>query len=206
MQRAACRDCVWCMQQAGQKLHSSRPAGLQAPCPGLPAGRRCALAATVTYPMACMTTRVLDMLPGCVAAAAGLMDYVLADYTWARAVLLLGPTVATLGMTVQIPLATAADVVLSWTGLGHPHWMDSRRATLLTAAGTVAILAGVFGINCSGGSDAGSDAGGSSGGWQAGEQAGHIAADGGLQERFLQAGDGEGQQQHSEGAVQSVSA
>ncbi|WIA09997.1 hypothetical protein OEZ85_010209 [Tetradesmus obliquus] len=136
----------------------------------------------------------------------GLMDYVLADYTWARAVLLLGPTVATLGMTVQIPLATAADVVLSWTGLGHPHWMDSRRATLLTAAGTVAILAGVFGINCSGGSDAGSDAGGSSGGWQAGEQAGHIAADGGLQERLLQAGDGEGQQQHSEGAVQSVSA
>jgi hypothetical protein len=30
------------------------------------------------------------------------MDYVLADFLWARAVLLLGPTVATLGLSVQV--------------------------------------------------------------------------------------------------------
>jgi solute carrier family 35 protein F5 len=138
-------------------------------------------------------------------AAAGLMDYVLADYTWARAVLLLGPTVATLGMTVQIPLATAADVVLSGTGLGHPHWMDSSRATLLTAAGTVAILAGVFGINCAGGSDAGSSDGSisSGSGRQAGQEMEH-ATEGGLQEELLPPGNGEEQQQHSSGTTQAA--
>jgi drug/metabolite transporter (DMT)-like permease len=118
------------------------------------------------------------------------MDYVLADYTWARAVLLLGPTVATLGMTVQIPLATAADVVLSWAGLGHPHWLDSTQATLLTAAGTVAILAGVFGINCSSGSEGSSS---SSGDGQAGQQVEHATA-GSLQEPLLQHQDGQEQQ------------
>lgn len=74
--------------------------------------------------------------------AAGLMDYVIADYTWARAVLLLSPTVATLGTSIQVPLATAADVVL-----GQPHWLDSWQAVRLTAAGTVLILGGVCGIN-----------------------------------------------------------
>lgn len=69
------------------------------------------------------------------------MDYVIADYTWARAVLLLSPTVATLGTSIQVPLATAADVVL-----GQPHWLDSWQAVGLTAAGTVMILAGVGGI------------------------------------------------------------
>lgn len=70
------------------------------------------------------------------------MDYVVADYAWARAVLLLGPTVATLGTSIQVPLATVADVVL-----GHPHWLDSWRAVGLTAAGTALILGGVAGIN-----------------------------------------------------------
>lgn len=82
----------------------------------------------------------VPLSPG--AYAAGLMDYVIADYTWARAVLLLSPTVATLGTSIQIPLATAADVVL-----GQPHWLDSWRAVGLTAAGTVLILGGVCGIN-----------------------------------------------------------
>eukprot|EP00878_Enallax_costatus_P017998 GHUV01018924.1.p1 GENE.GHUV01018924.1~~GHUV01018924.1.p1 ORF type:complete len:287 (+),score=121.99 GHUV01018924.1:156-1016(+) len=75
----------------------------------------------------------------------GVMDYVLADYTWARAALLLGPTAATLGMNVQIPIATLGDLLL-----GHPHWLDSRLAVALTVAGTVSILAGVFGINLAG--------------------------------------------------------
>jgi solute carrier family 35 protein F5 len=117
------------------------------------------------------------------------MDYVLADYTWARAVLLLGPTVATLGMTVQIPLATAADVILSWAGLGHPHWLDSTQATLLTAAGTVAILAGVFGINCSGVSEVSS----SRGDGRAEEHVAEATA-GDVQEPLLQHQDGQDQQ------------
>lgn len=89
----------------------------------------------------------------------GLMDYVVADYTWARAVLLLGSTVATLGMSIQIPMATLADLLL-----GHPHWLDSRASVAMTAAGTAAILGGVAGINLAGsGSRAGGerDAGGS---------------------------------------------
>lgn len=77
-----------------------------------------------------------------VSVRAGLMDYCVADYTWARAVLLLGPTVATLGMSVQVPLATGADAVL-----GHPHWLDSWKAVGLTAVGSVLILGGVGGIN-----------------------------------------------------------
>lgn len=32
----------------------------------------------------------------------GSLDYVLSDYLWARAVIILGPTVATLGMSVQV--------------------------------------------------------------------------------------------------------
>lgn len=73
------------------------------------------------------------------------MDYVLADYTWARAALLLGPTAATLGMNIQIPIATLGDLLL-----GHPHWQDSPAANALTVVGTVIILAGVFGINLAG--------------------------------------------------------
>lgn len=98
----------------------------------------------------CVAEAILSLIlcaPLCVLHMhdAGVMDYVLADYTWARAVLLLGPTAATLGMSIQIPLATAADLLL-----GHPQWLASVQATLLTAAGTAAILAGVFGINLAG--------------------------------------------------------
>jgi hypothetical protein len=33
---------------------------------------------------------------------AGLLDNVCADYLWARAVLLVGPTIASAGMTIQV--------------------------------------------------------------------------------------------------------
>ena len=48
----------------------------------------------------------------------GLVAYLLADYLWARAILLLGPTTATLGMSVQIPMA--ATVELLW---GRAYWI-----------------------------------------------------------------------------------
>lgn len=79
----------------------------------------------------------------CFNCGTGLIDYVCADYTWARAVLLLGSTVATLGMSLQIPLATAGDLLLR----RHPHWLDSQQSVAMTCAGTVALLAGILGIN-----------------------------------------------------------
>ena len=77
-------------------------------------------------------------------SSTGLVDYVIADYLWARAVLLLGPTLATVGMSAQIPMATIADVFI-----GQPTWLKQPSTTAVTAAGTVAILAGFIGSNWS---------------------------------------------------------
>ena len=43
----------------------------------------------------------------------GLCDNVLSDYLWARSVLLTSPTVATIGMSITIPLAMASDAILN---------------------------------------------------------------------------------------------
>lgn len=84
----------------------------------------------------------------------GLLDYVLADYLWARSVLLVGPTVATLCLSIQIPIAAGAEALR-----GSPAWTRSGAAMAATAAGTALILAGFFGIN----SGAGGGGGGSGG-------------------------------------------
>jgi hypothetical protein len=67
---------------------------------------------------------------------------VVADYLWARAVLTLGPTAATVGMSAQIPLATLADAFL-----GAPTWLQQGQALAMTAGGTAAIMAGFVGFN-----------------------------------------------------------
>ena len=72
----------------------------------------------------------------------GLLDYVLSDYLWARAVMILGPTVATLGMSIQIPMAAAVDFVL-----GRAKWMRSTETLLMTLGGTALILSGFCVIN-----------------------------------------------------------
>jgi len=77
------------------------------------------------------------------AAAKGLLDNVLSDYLWARAVLLIGPTVATVGLNVQVPLAAGLDAAL---GRPRPSWTRSAGAAALTAAGAVAVVGGVCGI------------------------------------------------------------
>ncbi|XP_068640074.1 uncharacterized protein [Aristolochia californica] len=65
----------------------------------------------------------------------GLLDNVLSDYLWAKAVLLTTTTVATAGLTIQVPLAAVVDSVT-----GHaPHLMDYL--------GAIAIMAGFVGIN-----------------------------------------------------------
>uniref|UniRef100_A0A7R9YZ06 Uncharacterized protein n=1 Tax=Chlamydomonas euryale TaxID=1486919 RepID=A0A7R9YZ06_9CHLO len=56
--------------------------------------------------------------------------------------MLLGPTVATAGLSVQIPMAAVADVLL-----GNATWTKSAQTFLFTLGGTVLILVGFFYIN-----------------------------------------------------------
>lgn len=65
----------------------------------------------------------------------GLLDNVLSDYLWAKAVLLTTTTVATAGLTIQVPLAAIVD---SLTG-NPPHLLDYL--------GAVAVMIGFAGIN-----------------------------------------------------------
>ncbi|CAN6173306.1 unnamed protein product [Urochloa humidicola] len=65
----------------------------------------------------------------------GLLDNVLSDYLWAKAVLLTTTTVATAGLTIQVPIAAVVDTLT-----GHaPH--------LLNYVGAAAVLVGFAGIN-----------------------------------------------------------
>ncbi|GAB2234498.1 hypothetical protein Drorol1_Dr00003753 [Drosera rotundifolia] len=65
----------------------------------------------------------------------GLLDNVLSDYLWAKAVLLTTTTVATAGLTIQVPLAAVVDTL---TG-------NAPQATDLI--GAAAIMIGFTGIN-----------------------------------------------------------
>lgn len=65
----------------------------------------------------------------------GLLDNVLSDYLWAKAVLLTTTTVATAGLTIQVPLAAVVD---SLTG-NVPKLMDY--------IGAAAVMVGFAGIN-----------------------------------------------------------
>jgi drug/metabolite transporter (DMT)-like permease len=65
----------------------------------------------------------------------GLLDNVLSDYLWAKAVLLTSTTVATAGLTIQVPLAAIVDTIT-----GHsPPFMDYL--------GAIAVMIGFAGIN-----------------------------------------------------------
>ncbi|KAF5480944.1 hypothetical protein F2P56_001645 [Juglans regia] len=65
----------------------------------------------------------------------GLLDNVLSDYLWAKAVLMTTTTVATAGLTIQIPLAAIVDSVMG----NAPHLMDYL--------GAFAVIIGFAGIN-----------------------------------------------------------
>ncbi|WOH01851.1 hypothetical protein DCAR_0521237 [Daucus carota subsp. sativus] len=65
----------------------------------------------------------------------GLLDNVLSDYLWAKAVLLTTATVATAGLTIQVPLAALVDSVRG----NAPHPMDY--------VGAAAVMVGFAGIN-----------------------------------------------------------
>lgn len=65
----------------------------------------------------------------------GLLDNVLSDYLWAKAILLTTTTVATAGLTIQVPIAAIVDSLT-----GHaPHVMDY--------IGAAAVMVGFAGIN-----------------------------------------------------------
>jgi len=68
--------------------------------------------------------------------AKGLFDNVLADYLWARAVMLTTPTVATVGLSLTTPLAFTSDVILR-----------KFRGTWLTGTGAGLVLSGFLLVN-----------------------------------------------------------
>ncbi|XP_020599448.1 thiamine-repressible mitochondrial transport protein THI74-like [Phalaenopsis equestris] len=77
-----------------------------------------------------LTWRHLGLIVG-----KGLLDNVLSDYLWAKAILLTTTTVATAGLTIQVPIAAIVDSIT-----GHaPHLLD--------LVGAAAVILGFAGIN-----------------------------------------------------------
>ena len=64
-----------------------------------------------------------------------MLDNVLSDYLWAKAILLTTTTVATAGLTIQVPIAALVDTLT-----GHAP-------QLLNYIGAAAVLVGFAGIN-----------------------------------------------------------
>ena len=70
--------------------------------------------------------------------ATALLDDVVSDYLWGRAVVLTSATVATLGLSITIPLALLTDTVL------HP---DTNMPTAPSIVGAVLVVAGFVCVN-----------------------------------------------------------
>ncbi|KAF5741258.1 hypothetical protein HS088_TW10G00254 [Tripterygium wilfordii] len=81
-------------------------------------------------PLSALTWKQVGLIVG-----KGLLDNVLSDYLWAKAILLTTTTVATAGLTIQVPLAAIVD---SLTG-NAPHLTDYL--------GALAVMFGFVGIN-----------------------------------------------------------
>ncbi|MEW5305254.1 MAG: hypothetical protein WDW36_007809 [Sanguina aurantia] len=124
-----------------------------------------------------------------VIALEGILDYVLADLLWARSVMLLGPTVATLGLSIQIPLAAVAEFFRD-----HPAWVKQGSTIAMTLLGTCLVFASFVGVQLSDsryataaefrdGNDAlhsHKDGGGGGGGIESTEGSGKAAGSGGM--------------------------
>ena len=78
----------------------------------------------------------------------GCLDNVLSDYLWARSILLIGPTLATSGLALQVPIAVISDALIT-----RPPWMGDMLTVLLTTMGGSVILGAFFGLNLSGSED-----------------------------------------------------
>lgn len=66
----------------------------------------------------------------------GLFDNVISDYLWARAVVLTSPTVATIGMSITIPLGMVSDLML-----------DKQSPSILSGIGACMVLLGFVFLN-----------------------------------------------------------
>jgi len=71
--------------------------------------------------------------------AEGIVNNVIADYLWARAVVLTSATVATVGLSITIPIAIITDVFLG-----------KQQFALLKLSGAFLVLIGFFVVNLSG--------------------------------------------------------
>ncbi|KAI4354404.1 hypothetical protein L6164_003268 [Bauhinia variegata] len=85
---------------------------------------------TKVEPFSTITWKQLGLIVG-----KGLLDNVLSDYLWAKAVLLTSTTVATAGLTIQVPMAAVVDTLT-----GHAP-------KLLNYLGAIAVMVGFAGIN-----------------------------------------------------------
>ena len=56
-----------------------------------------------------------------------------------------GPTVATVGLSMQVPLAVALDAIFK-----RPAWLSSASSASFMFGGASLVLAGFFGINAGG--------------------------------------------------------
>lgn len=74
--------------------------------------------------------------------AKGIFDNILSDIFWINAVLLIGPTVATVGLSLQWPIAIIVDALFF-----SPPWMQSALPLIGVATGSVLIFVGFVGIN-----------------------------------------------------------
>jgi solute carrier family 35 protein F5 len=88
------------------------------------------LSGTGVEPLAKLTMAVLGLV-----VIKGLLDNVLSDLLWASAIVLTSPTVATIGLSLTIPLSMLGD----WALLGHPPSLLLVLGAVLTILGFVAI-------------------------------------------------------------------
>lgn len=76
------------------------------------------------------------------AAVKGLLDNVLSDFLWARSILLIGPTLATAGLALQVPVAALSDALFA-----TPAWLHGGVGPMLgTFLGAGLVLYGFFAL------------------------------------------------------------
>lgn len=66
----------------------------------------------------------------------GFADTVVADYFWARAVVLTSPTVATIGMSITIPIALVTD-----------FFINGIAPTAISVVGSLSVIVGFILVN-----------------------------------------------------------
>jgi len=88
------------------------------------------------YTLDMSSVRVLTLRILSFTLLGGFFDSVVSDYLWARSVILTSPTIATLGLTITIPL-----------GLGSDYLLFRKVPTLLSLAGAFLVGIGFIVVN-----------------------------------------------------------